>query len=144
MNYKIMQRYGFFEVKTSGVFDSSLFSEIFSNLFDREDWVENSMILYDHSDLDVSLLSPDEMVDFISVCEHWRSEAGKGKCAFVTPQDDQFSFACMFRRRALFKWDVDMDVFRSRSLAMSWLFEEECSGYMYAPSPSDLCDAKTV
>jgi hypothetical protein len=131
MKFCISHRYGFFEVQLTGTFDAAVFHHLFEALFAHEKWERDSMILYDVSELTVSHMPIDEVSCFIKECEQWRESVGRGKCAFVTPEEDQHSFACMFKRRALFKWDVEMEVFRERSKAISWMLDDPSTNHMY-------------
>lgn len=131
MLFDIKRRVEFFEISACGVLDSSKFKNLFKALFAHDEWETGSPILYDYSNLAVGDLQAYEMKEIIHLCEMWRVEVGRGKCGMVVPKDEQYVFARMFMRRAMFKWDVDIEAFRSRETALHWLLDDASTQYMY-------------
>ena len=124
MKFEVNQWDDFFEAKVIGALDLAGFESLFSTLFTQDMWVPDSKILYDLSELDASNMNADQMIDIIDLCEMWRDETGRGRCAFVVPEKDQFHFARMFMRRTMFKWDVEMEAFSEKPDAMYWLMNK--------------------
>jgi len=131
MVFEIKEREDFFDIIVSGSLDAASFEKLFAALFTQDGGTTDSRILYDFTKLIVMHLDPGEMIDIIDLCEMWRNEIGRGQCAFVVPQKEQYHFAHMFMRRAMFKWDVDMEAFPSRQEAFSWLLDDPDLQRMY-------------
>lgn len=131
MTYEINHREFFFEISVIGVLDPTKFEELFDMLFGHDEWVCNSDILYNCSALDVSHLTVFEMKEVIHLCEKWRMRVGRGKCGMVVPEVEQYVFARMYMRRVLFKWDAEIEAFRTRAAAIHWLLDDASTQYMY-------------
>jgi len=122
MQFEITSRELFFEGRAWGVIDAARFEPFFEAMFSHEKWETDRPILYDYTKLSIDhLFSPTEMVEVIHQCEVFRAQVGRGKCAMVVPQKEQYMFARMFMRRAMFMWDVEMEAFDTREAALNWL-----------------------
>ncbi|MDH3346013.1 MAG: hypothetical protein OEL75_02395 [Kiritimatiellaceae bacterium] len=123
MQFDLTYRDLFFEIRAWGVLDSSTFESFFEALFSHEKWESDCPVLFDYTKLGVGSMSPPEMIDIIHQCEVVRTQIGRGRCAMIVPQKEQYLFARMFMRRSMFMWDVEMEAFDARDAALNWLLE---------------------
>jgi len=121
MEFEIDFRANYFLVTTSGVAKAERFGELLNGIFKHENWKPGGSFITDHSDLDVSLLTLDDVKQIALVARERRSKFGVAKHAVVAPRDLTFGLSRMWSAYVGDETEVVSAIFRSLEEAVEWV-----------------------
>jgi hypothetical protein len=121
MEFRIEFRGKYFLVMTSGVAEVKGFGELLDTIFEHKNWKLGGSFITDHSDLDVSLLTAEDVRKISIVARERRSKYGVVKHAVVAPRALTFGLSRMWQAYVGDETDVSSAVFRSLEEAIEWV-----------------------
>lgn len=130
MTYKITihDHTGHFEVKTEGNAEVSGFQAFLNEIFNHPKWKPGISVLLDHRDLVLRFFNTDEVRSVSNFVVNNSDKIGKGKWAFVISGNFAYGMARMWQIITEEKAPMEINIFKDREKAISWLsngkFEE--------------------
>lgn len=123
MQFRISQKAGHFLIETEGVARVAGFAEFIEALLLHPGWERGTPLLIDHSQLDVSGISSDDIQAISRDAQKLEGVLGHLFCAIVTSSDLSYGLGRMW---VTFSEAMDADppslmVFRNRKDAETWL-----------------------
>ena len=123
MEYAIREHEDFVEVVTDGAADTSTFDSYLHELIGLDRWKAGTPFLNNHSGLNVSNLTIDDVREIADVVGRCRSELGRSRMAILANREVVFGMARMWEVFVDDKWDGETRVFRERTEAVDWLLK---------------------
>ena len=123
MEYSIVSRDGFLEVRTIGDGELQALANMLAELVSHPQWEPGGNLLVDHSELNAGPITPNDVRFLADKCALLRERFGRARCAHLVARNLEFGLVRMWEAYVEGKWDVIAMCFRSRVDATSWLGE---------------------
>jgi hypothetical protein len=121
MEFTIAYKNGIFILATSQSADPETFKEMLETLVTHKDWAPGLPFLIDHSELDTSTLSSNDMRTLSSYNALYSDQIGCSKCAIVCTKDIDYGMGRIWEVFVDNQWKAEERLFRSYREALEWL-----------------------
>ncbi len=121
MNFTFANQPSYVEVIDSGRPETRDYHRFFDLLKSAAGWCPGRNLLIDDTDLDVSRMSGQDIMDAVFVTELRKDVFGSSKIAIYTPNDLEFGFNRMWQSWVDGVIDAQTRICRSREAALAWL-----------------------
>jgi hypothetical protein len=121
MEYCIIAKQGFFELRLAGDIDPGTYPEALNALFTHTDWKPGTPLLVDESDLRADDLTIAGLKKIAEMCTSREADFGATRMSMYVSRDLEYGLNRMWHVFIEGNWEVEGNVFRSREEAMAWL-----------------------
>ena len=121
MDFTLRYSGGLIEIKISGAANPMMYSDALDALFIQDKWKPGTPILLDETEMDASLLTVNDVRTIAEICIRRSTEFGPARCAIFVSRDLEYGMNRMWMVFVEGKWEVVVDLFRSRDEAIAWL-----------------------
>jgi hypothetical protein len=128
VEFNVQYHDGIFEVKTSGDAEFGKFRDILETLVTHEKWKPGSAFLINHTELNASPLTIDDMRNIAKLNGLYSTKIGQSKCAHLLARDLEYGLARMWQAYVENEWEVTEKLFKSRDEAIVWLSDKPLTG----------------
>ena len=121
MQFNIRYSGNFFETKIVGLANPKIYADLLDALFMQDKWKPGSSVLIDETEMDASQIPVSDVERIAKICAQRKTEFGASRCALIVSRKLEYGMNRMWMVFVEDKWDVTVELFRSRDEAIAWL-----------------------
>jgi hypothetical protein len=128
MQFTLRYSGNFFEIKIVGLANPKIYADSLDSLFMQDKWKPGSPLLLDETEMDASQIPVGDVERIAKISALRKTEFGASRCALVVSRDLEYGMNRMWMVFVENKWDVMVELFRSREEAIAWLTAKQTFG----------------